>query len=69
MTKILLTSLILMLPLAIAGCDRGPYDAAAHRQEDASTGSHLSSADTGVDPNGAANNPSLLSNGSTMGSK
>ena len=37
------------LLLALAGCDTGPYDPAAHRQAETSTGSRLSGVDTGVD--------------------
>lgn len=53
--------LLLMLPLAMAGCDAGPYDPAAHRHVDASTGSMLSGTDTGADTSGNVGGTSFAS--------
>lgn len=70
MTRLLLSSVFLMLPLALSGCDRGPYDPSAHRQAEASTGTMLSGTDSGanLDAN-MNNNPSMRSNYTTMSGK
>ncbi len=62
MIKLLLSSAFLMLPLAISGCDRGPYDPSAHHHADASTGTMLSGHESGADVNANMNNPSTRSN-------
>jgi len=69
MIRLLLSSAFLMLPLAISGCDRGPYDPSAHRHADASTGTRLSGNDSGADLDANMNNPSMRSNYSTAGGK
>lgn len=45
----------------LAACD-STYTPSAHHHDDASTGSLLSGTDTGVNPNGSMNDPSLRSN-------
>ena len=45
----------------LAACD-STYTPSAHRHDDASTGSLLSGTDTGVNPNGSMNDPSIKSN-------
>ena len=52
-------AIALLLPLAIAGCDSGPYDPSAHRHTDSSTGSLLSGADTGANLNDRMADPSF----------
>lgn len=63
MIKMLLASVIFLLPLLLSGCDPEPYDAAAHQRANAaSTGSSLSGVDTGADLNGHGSDPSLRTN-------
>ncbi len=59
MIKLWLPGVLLMLPLAVAGCDAGPYDPAAHWHVDSSTGSMLSGTDTGADTNGSVGGASF----------
>ncbi|WP_428374834.1 hypothetical protein [Lichenicoccus sp.] len=47
--------------LSVAACDN-TYTPSAHHQDAASTGSLLSGTDTGANPNGTMNDPSLKSN-------
>ena len=69
MIKSLLSSAILVLPLVVSGCDRGPYDPSAHRHADASTGTMLSGNDPGANLDSDMNNPSTRSNYHTTGGK
>ena len=69
MIKLILSSSILVLPLVLAGCDRGPYDPSAHRHADASTGTMLSGNDSSPNLDSNMNGPSARSNFSTMGGK
>ena len=62
MTIKMMTGGTFLLLFALAACDTGPYDPAAHHQADASTGSLLSGTDTGVNANGSVADPSISNN-------
>ncbi len=59
---------LLILPLAVAGCQTGPFDPSAHHHADAPTGSMLSGTDNdniGTD----GHDPSISSNGTVAGGR
>ena len=59
---------LLILPLAVAGCQTGPYDPSAHHHADAPTGSMLSG--TGNDNvSNDGHDPSISSNGTVSGGR
>lgn len=62
MIKLFASTMVIVLPLALSGCDTGTYTPSAHRSADASTGSMLSGVDTGMDPGTGLSNPSVRSN-------
>ncbi len=63
-----LRCVLLILPLAVAGCQTGPYDPSTHHRADAPTGSMLSGADTdNISSDG--HDPSISSNGTVSGGR
>ena len=63
-----LRRLLLILPLAVAGCQTGPYDRSAHDHADAPTGSMLSGSNTDTVGNDG-HDPSISSNGTVTGGR